>query len=334
MGKINFGIIGCSNVASRRFIPALLQSQYANLEMIGSRDSQKAAKFADKFKCNKHGTYRDVINDPDVDAVYISTPITLREELVSFAIKNNKHVISEKPAFLDYNTASKVVSLCKENKVRIMEGWVFKYHPQHTIVKKHINDNRIGAVKYFDGQFTYPLPGPDNIRLKPELAGGVFYDSVGYPVAAAQLFISNKPASVFCIRNFDEKYSVDNFVRIQIQFENNVNAHAVAGFGLHYSSTYSINGSKGRISVKRAYAVGEDMETTISIETDEGDEEITVPPHNQFLSMIDGFCSQILANESPNYDFEDDMLTQHLIMDAAMKSSINKELVFLVEKRE
>jgi len=332
MSKVNFGIIGCSSVASRRFIPALLQSQYANLEMIGSRDSQKAEAFADKFKCIKHGTYKDVITDPDIDVVYISTPITLREELVSFAIKNNKHVISEKPAFLDYNTASRMVALCKEYKVRIMEGWVFKYHPQHSIVKKHINNNRIGAVKYFDGQFTYPLPEPDNIRLKPELAGGVFYDSVGYPVAAAQLFISDKPVSVFCIRNLDEKFLVDNFVQIQMQFENNVNAHAVAGFGLYYSSTYLINGSKGRISVKRAYAVGEDMETTVSIETDEGDEVITVPPHNQFLSMIDAFCLQILTNELPNYYFEDDMLTQHLIMDAALKSSINKEIVFLVEQ--
>ena len=332
MRKINFGIIGCSSVASRRFIPALLQSQYANLEMIGSRDSQKAEEFADKFECDKHGTYKDVITEPGIDAVYISTPITLREELVSFAIKNNKHVLSEKPAFLDYSTASKVVALCKKYKVRIMEGWVFKYHPQHAIVKKHINNNRIGTVKYFDGQFTYPLPGPDNIRLKQELAGGVFYDSVGYPVAAAQLFISDKPVSVFCIRNFDEKYSVDNFVQIQIQFENNVNTHAVAGFGLHYSSTYSITGSKGLISVKRAYAVGESLEATISIEADEGDEEITVLPHNQFLSMIDAFCLQVLTNESTNNNFEEDMLAQHLIMDAALKSSVNKELVFLVEK--
>ena len=89
MSKVNFGIIGCSSVASRRFIPALLQSQYANLEMIGSRDSQKAEAFADKFKCIKHGTYKDVITDPDIDVVYISTPITLRDELVSFALKNN-----------------------------------------------------------------------------------------------------------------------------------------------------------------------------------------------------------------------------------------------------
>ena len=329
MRRINFGIIGCSNVASRRFVPALLQSQYANLEMIGSRDPQKAKKFADKFKCNRHGTYRDVIADPDIDVIYISTPITLREELVLFAIKNNKHVISEKPAFLDYNTASRVVALCKEYKVRIMEGWVFKYHPQHAIVKKHIINNRIGAVKYFDGQFTYPMPEPDNIRLKPELAGGVFYDSVGYPVVAAQLFITDKPSSVFCIRNFDEKYLVDNFVQILIQYEDNVNTHAVAGFGLHYSSTYSIIGSKGRISVRRAYAVGENMETAISIETDEGDEEITVPPHNQFLSMIDAFCSQILFDDVSKDDFEDDMLNQQLIMDAALRSDNDKRAVSL-----
>lgn len=329
MRKINIGIIGCSSVAARRFIPALLQSQYANLKMIGSRDSQKAKEFCNKFKCNKWGTYKEVIAEPDIDVIYISTPITLREELVLFAIKNNKHVISEKPAFMHYETALKVVTSCKKERLRIVEGWAFKYHSQHAIVKKHINNNRIGAVKYFDGQFTYPLPEHDNIRLKPELGGGVFYDSAGYPVAAAQLFVSNEPVSVFCMKNFDEKYLVDNFVQIQIQYEKDINVHTVAGFGLHYNSTYSITGTKGRISVKRAYAVNENMETIINVETDEGDEEITVPPHNQFLSMIDAFCLQILTDESHNNDFEEDMLAQHLIMDAALKSSVNKRPVLL-----
>jgi predicted dehydrogenase len=329
MKKLNIGIIACSNVAVKRFIPALLKSQCANLYIVGSRDVAKAHKTANHFNCDKYGTYNDVFINANVDVVYISTPITLREELTLSAIKNNKHVICEKPAFISFETASKLVALCKQNKVRILDGWSFKFHKQHEIVKKYIESGIIGDVIFFSGQFMYPHPKKGDIRLNPELGGGVFFDAAGYPVVAAQMFITNSPVSVFCTRNFDDDYSVDNFVIIQIQYEKNINAIAIAGFDLQYNSTYSITGTKGRISVKRAYAVEEKMETTINIETNDGIEEIAVSPQNQFLLMIDEFCSQIKGNRLLENNLDKDMLDHHFIMDAALKSSIEKKPVFL-----
>ena len=111
MRKLNIGIVACSNVAVKRFIPALLKSKNANLSIIGSRYLEKAQKIADQFNCSNYGNYNDVLINKDVDVVYISTPITLREELTVTAIKNNKHVICEKPAFIDFDTSSKVLAL-------------------------------------------------------------------------------------------------------------------------------------------------------------------------------------------------------------------------------
>jgi|TARA_Y100000310_G_scaffold144551_1_gene143798 predicted dehydrogenase len=329
MKKLNIGIIACSNVAIKRFVPALLESQCAHLYIVGSRDTEKAHKIANQFNCDKYGTYNDVLINADVDVVYISTPITLREELALSAIKNNKHVICEKPAFNSFETASKLVALCKKNNIRLLDGWSFKYHQQHEIVKKYIESGIIGDAIFFSGQFMYPHPEKGDIRLNPELGGGVFFDAAGYPVAAAQMFITNSPVSVFCTRNFDDKYLVDNLVLIQIQYEKNVNAIATAGFDLQYNSTYSITGRKGRISVKRAYAVEEKMETTINIETNDGIEKIAVPPQNQFLLMINEFCSQITSNRLLENNLDKDMLDHHFIMDAALKSSIEKKPVFL-----
>lgn len=329
MRNINFGIIGCSDVAERRFIPALIKSKSAKLEMIGSRNPQKARKLCERFYCSKYGSYRDVLTSPDVDAVYISIPITLREDIVLSAIRNNKHILIEKPAFMKFETASNVVALCKEKNKRILEDWSFRFHPQHAVVKDLIESKEIGEVKYFHGQFTYPFPESGNIRLQPELGGGVFFDSAGYPVVAARSILPNDPVSIFCIKHLDEKYQVDNFVQLQIEFENNVSANTIAGFGLHYNSTYSILGAKGRISVVRAYAVNEDMETIIRIETDKGIKKQVVSPRNQFLLMIDEFCSQILFDKSPKYDFENDMLTQNMIMDAALKSSVENKSILL-----
>ena len=316
-------------MAVKRFIPALLKSRCANLYIVGSRDVEKAHQIANQFNCGKYGTYNDVFINRNVDVVYISTPITLREELTVSAIKNNKHVICEKPAFTSFKTASKLVAMSQEYSVRILDGWSFKYHKQHEIVKKHIESGKVGDIKLFTGQFTYPRPALGDIRLDPELGGGVFFDAAGYPVSAANMFITNKPLSVFCVKNINDKYSIDNFVSIQIQYKNNVNTIAITGFGLQYNSTYSITGTKGRISVKRAYAVDEKMETKIIIETNNEFEEITVPPQNQFTSMVDDFCYKIITNQSRDINSVNDLLNHHFIMDAAFKSSMEKKPVFL-----
>ena len=73
--KLRFGIIGCSSISERSTIPAIQKSDFAELAMIGSRSETKAKQFAEKFGCDKFGSYESVLNDDDIDAVYISTPV-------------------------------------------------------------------------------------------------------------------------------------------------------------------------------------------------------------------------------------------------------------------
>ena len=82
MAPVRFGIIACSNVARRRFLPALGASTTARLEHVGSRDPAKAGQYAREFSCAKSGSYEAVLADPAVDAVYISTPPSLHTEWV------------------------------------------------------------------------------------------------------------------------------------------------------------------------------------------------------------------------------------------------------------
>ena len=130
---------------------------------------------------------------------------------------------------------------------------------------------------------------------------------------------------MYCTRHINEKYSVDDYVSLQIQYGKDINAIGIAGFGLHYNSTYSITGTRGRISVLRAYAVPDNMETNITIETNEGIDKIKVPPQNQFLSMIDAFCAQIIDESSSIYNSDNELLMHHSIMDVAFTSSIKNK---------
>ena len=111
---LKFGIIGCSRIAKRSVIPAIIKSEYAELEIIGSRGLGKAKEFANEFNCEKFGTYEDVISDDSVDVVYISTPISTHEEWSIKATSASKHVYVEKSSTFDYDSARKMIESAKE----------------------------------------------------------------------------------------------------------------------------------------------------------------------------------------------------------------------------
>ena len=109
MKPLKFGIIGCSRIAKRSVIPAIIKSEYAELEIIGSRSIDKAKDFAKEFNCEKFGTYEDVISDDSVDAVYISTPIDTHAEWSNKVTAAGKHVYVEKSSTYDLKSAIEMV---------------------------------------------------------------------------------------------------------------------------------------------------------------------------------------------------------------------------------
>jgi predicted dehydrogenase len=319
MGAVQFGIIACSSVARRRFLPALKLAQGAQLAMIGSRDPAKAEQFARECSAPRHGTYDDVLADPEVDAVYISTPPPMHAEWVHKAAAAGKHVLCEKPAFASTAEALEAVKACRDAGVRLMEGYVFKYHPQHARVHSLVAAGKIGAPRFFSAEFTYPRPtAATDIRLQPELLGGVFHDSAGYPVTAALMHLPGRPVSVNCVQGRDRASGVDDACSITLQFSGGEIANLYAAFGVNYRSRYAIAGDTGRIELERAFAVPPDKETTIAVEGAAGVEKIVLEPADQFKLMVEDFAAQISGAAAK--DWEGDLLRQQAVMDAAAQS--------------
>ena len=326
MGDVQFGIIACSSIARRRFLPALKLAKGVQFAFVGSRDVAKAEQFAREFGAARFGTYEDVLADPQVEVVYISTPPTLHAEWVCKAAAAGKHVLCEKPAFRDSAEARQAVDACRAAGVRLMEGYVPKYHPQHARVRALIAEGRIGAPRFFEAQFTYPRPGAaGDIRLQPELLGGVFHDSAGYPVAAALMQLPGKPVSISCAQSRDAKTGVDNGCAMTLQFSGGEIANLYAGMGVQYRSRYAIAGESGRIELERAFAVNPDVKTIITVETNACVEKIEMEPADQFRLMIEDFAAQIRGAEKKNYEY--DLLRLQTIMDAAAQSAREQRTV-------
>jgi len=327
MGAVQFGIIACSSIARRRFLPALKLASGAQLASIGSRDAAKAEQFAREFGAPRHGTYEDVLADPHINAVYISTPPSLHAEWVHKAAAAGKHVLCEKPAFRDGTEVAKAVAACRAAGVRLMEGYVPKYHPQHARVQALIAEGKIGALRFFEAEFTYPRPASANdIRFQPDLLGGVLHDSAGYPVAAAMMHLPGQPVSVTCTQGRDAATGVDDACSMTLQFSGGEIANLYAAYGVQYRSRYAIAGSSGRIELERAFAIAPDMSPTMTVETNAGIAKIVLEPADQFRLMIEDFAAQISGGvEMKNY--EADLLRMQTVMDAVAESAHERRTV-------
>ena len=339
MNKLNplkFGIIGCSRIARKSVIPAILKSEFAELEIIGSRTVEKSKEFSSEFNCKKNGTYDDVIFDDSINAVYISTPIGTHAELAMKAASAGKHVYCEKSATDSFTSAKEMVECSKNNNVRIMEGFMFRFHPQHKKVKELINNNKIGDLDSFYGSFGFPSFPEGDIRYNKELGGGFLNDSGCYPICASRMIFDQEPLSVFYHNSIDSKTGVDVKGTSILTYKNNKTANITYANGNYYQAKYEVWGSEGVISLDRAYSVPSDFITKINLQynienTWEGrkNEIIKVEPTDHFLKMIDIFCMEINGNSKLSINFEKELLNQAKVMEAHRLSNLSHKEKYL-----
>ena len=338
MDSLRFGIIGCSEIAKRAVIPAILKAEFAELQMIGSRSIDKAKEFSNEFNCKNYGTYEDVISDESVDAVYISTPIGTHEEWAIKAANAGKHIHCEKSSTTSFESAKKMIENSKQNNVRIMEGFMFRFHPQHQKVKDLINNNKIGDLVSFNGTFGFPAFPEGDIRYNKKLGGGFLNDSGCYPICASRMIFEEEPIGVSCNLSIDAKTGVDVRGTSYMIFDKEKTASITYGNGNYYQSKYNVWGSGGIISLERAYSVPPDFKTSVNIQSNTENtwdgtknENYEINPTDHFLEMINVFCLEISGKKKSSFSFEQELENQAKVMELHRISSRENRFVSLDE---
>ena len=336
--KIKFGIIGCSRIAKQSAVPAIIKSEFAEIEIIGSRSLDKAKTFSNEFNSKKFGTYEDVISDDSVDAVYISTPIGTHEDWAIKAASAGKHILCEKSSTTSFESAKRMIKHCKQNNVRIIEGFVFRFHPQHQKVKELINNNRIGDLVSFNGSFGFPAFPEGDIRYDSKLGGGFLNDSGCYPINASRMIFEEEPTGVSCNLSIDAKTGVDVKGTSYMIYENEKTASITYCNGSYYQSKYNVWGTDGIISLERAYSVPPDFKTNVNIQystennwDDKKSENYQINAADHFIEMINTFCLEISGKKKSSFNFEKELENQSKVMEAHRISSNEKRFVGLDE---
>ena len=256
--KLRWGILGCARVARQVMGPGIRQSRNGVILAIASRKPEKAQKFAATFGIERaYGCYEEVLDDPDVQAVYIPLPNTLHREWTIKAAAAGKHVLCEKPLACDSRQAAEMVEACSTHGVLLMEGFDHRFHPQNLQIKRLIDSGRIGKVLRMTAVHSADRPSPGDIRLSQELFGGILMDKGCYCVNTARFIFGSEPVAVYAKAEFGAESGVDERMTATLEFADGGVAQFDCSFALSaglYRQSYEVFAQGGHIYVPNGFS--------------------------------------------------------------------------------
>lgn len=271
--KIKWGIIGLGNIA-HQFAKDLMLVDEAELVAVASRNLDKAQEFAQNYDCSKaYDSYDAIINDAEVDILYIATPHNSHAALTIKALQNKKHVLCEKPIALNYTDAFQMIEASKKNNQFFMEAFWTRFNPSFREAFSKIKKGEIGEVKYINADFAFTaeeLGGEGNRKTDISLGGGALLDIGVYPLFLCYVVLGI-PVEILAKANFHQT-GADLQTSMILQYDN---AQAILHSSFVSTSNIkaTINGTKGRINLNTLWHQTQSYTLTV----DEQDEEILLP---------------------------------------------------------
>lgn len=308
--------MGVAGIATRSVIPAILAAPGNYLKSIASRSKEKAVQAAALFQCEAVCGYDSLLADPEIQAVYIPLPTGLHYQWVIKALEAGKHVLVEKAAAVTVAEATHMVELARKNALALVENFQFTRHSQHNRIKQMISEGKIGAIRCFRASFGFPPFEEDtNIRYKKELGGGALLDAGAYTLRAASMVLGSELVVKASRLVLNDRHDVDWYGGIFLT-QNGTGAFAELAFGFDnfYQCNYEVWGSRGKLTVNRAYTARADYSPTVLLEQNNNTEVITLPPDDHFYNMIAHFHNIV---ETGNWEPErEHLLTQIRLIEA------------------
>jgi len=253
---LKWGILGTGVIAGK-FAEELPFSETGRLVAVGSRTDEGARLFAARFGgVRAHGDYPSLLADPEVEAVYVSTPHPFHAEWACAAARAGKHILCEKPFVMNLDEALAVVEEARRAGVFLMEAFMYKCHPRTARIAELVRGGAVGKVRLIEASFSFATAfDPDSRLFNKELGGGGILDVGCYTMSVARMVAgaaSGKPfenplrvlgASV------PAPTGVDSLAAATLEFPDGLLAQIFCGVGLTREHDLQIVGEEGRIRV-------------------------------------------------------------------------------------
>lgn len=318
---IRWGILGNANIARKALIPAIHDAKNAELTAIAS-GSGRAEEAARQFQIAKaYDSYESLLDDPEIDVVYIPLPNALHAEWVMKAAKAGKHVLCEKPAALTAEETSNMIEVCRKHDVLFMEAFMYQFHPQHVKVKELITSGEIGDVKLMRSHFSFQLNDTKNVRFDNTLGGGCLYDVGCYCIHASRQILGKEPLKAYAQAHRDGQTGVDVTTAGVLSFGNGVQALFDASFEISPQESYEVIGEKGHIEVSAPFRPDKrpDGNGQITLHKDNGEPKGFLVPGDAYTLEVE-HLSQCIAEGRQPMNTTEDTINNMKVVDACYKS--------------
>lgn len=258
-----WGILATGRIA-HTLANAINTAESAELVAVGSRTQVNASKFAEQYgDVAAHRTYEALLNDSNVDAIYVSTPHPQHVEWTVKALEAGKAVLCEKPMGLNHAEVMAMVHAAQQNQGFLLEAFMYRMHPQTAKIRELLADDAIGELRHIHATFAFNAPFSPASRLyAAELGGGGIMDVGCYPVSMSRMIAGSEPIDVAAVGKLAPT-DADIYTAALLSFADGVGAHVATGVGQQLDNTVRIFGSKGNIEVPMPWQCPANWEITL-----------------------------------------------------------------------
>ncbi len=298
MSLLKFGILGCGRIVQRGLIPGLKGSTTAVLHALASERPGVAQEWATTHGAAKaYDSYQALLDDSEIDAVYIPCTGEHHHRWTIAAAKAGKHVLCEKPLALNTDESREMIDACHVAGVILQEAFMWRHHPRAKMARELVRSGAIGQLRQIVASFSFDIDQTD-WRLDPDRGGGAMWDVGCYGVNCARFFAESEPSRIDSSAHWWPT-GVDMSMRIGLTFPGEILANIDCSFELPYRCQAEIVGDKGRILLEDAFVPPDNSVLKIKRNCDGATpwEEITIPTANQYAEQVNDFCLSIAAGQ-------------------------------------
>lgn len=314
MKKIRFGVISTAKIAVQKVIPAIQNSELCEVTTISSRNLERAQSVADELSIPKaYGSYEELLNDPDVDAIYNPLPNNLHVTWSVKALEAGKHVLCEKPIGMDAEEARQLEAISQNfPKLKISEAFMYRQHPRWKRTVELVRSGKIGDLRAIHSFFSYYNDDPENYRNSAHMGGGGLMDIGCYSISLSRLLFDSEPIAVHGELEYDPEFKTDRLASGLLRFENGTSVFTCSTqcFKDQYVKVF---GTKGKIEMD--WPFNPDFTKTQQLQIVIGDEENVedFAPCDHFALQADAFAKSILEDGPVPVSLDDSIKNMEVI---------------------
>jgi D-xylose 1-dehydrogenase (NADP+, D-xylono-1,5-lactone-forming) len=309
----NWGILGPGFIATRAIIPAIQEVSNSRILAIASSNEERAGEVALRFGIERtYSNYQVLLDDPDIDVVYISLPNHLHREWTIRAAAAGKHVLCEKPLAIDAAECNEMITACQQANVLLMEAVMYRFHPRMLYLKQMLMARELGDIRFLHAAFSFNFNAPGNYRAYKQFGGGALLDVGSYCVNAVRWLIGSEPLSMQVVSSYNHE-SIDLNTSAFLRFSGDVFAHIQFSFVAAEHQVIEVVGTTGTITAPLAFTAWRDDATILLIQHGTVFEQREFAPADPYKLMLEHFATSILEKTPLLYPAEDGRANLHVL---------------------